>query len=56
MKESIKTMYQRRSLEVIQRYFKKDTKARFSTVRLICFHTLSHNIISNCTGVNAVIK
>ena len=50
MKESIKTMYQQHSLEIFQRYFKKDTKVWFSPVKLIYF---THNIFYNCTGVDA---
>ena len=46
-------MYQQRSLKVFQRYFKKDTKAWFSQVRLIYSPTLLHNIVSNRTVVNA---
>ena len=38
------------SLEVFHRYFKKDTKAWFSPVRLIYSHSLIHNIISNRTS------
>ena len=51
-KESIKTMYLQHSLKVFQRYFKKDTKAWIWPVRLIYSHSFSHNIISDCTGVN----
>ena len=36
-------MYQQHSLEVFQRYFKKDTKTWFS-IRLIYSHSLLHNI------------
>ena len=46
-------MYQQHSLEVSQGYFKKDTKAWFSPVWLICSHSLLRNIISNRTGVNS---
>ena len=52
-KESIKIMYQQHSLEVFQRYFKKDTKAWFSPIRLIYSHSLLHSIISNLQ-VNAI--
>ena len=48
-------MYQQHSLEVFQRYFKKDTKAWFSPVRLIYSHSLLHNIISNRTPVHTLI-
>ena len=48
----MKAMYQEHSLEVFQHYFKKDTKAWFSSVRLIYSHSLLH-IISNRTGMNA---
>ena len=40
-------------LKIFQRYFKNYTKAWFSPVRLIYSHYFLHNIISNCTGVNA---
>ena len=53
MKESIKTTYQQHSVEVFQRYFVKYTKAWFSPARLIYSRSLSHNITSNRTGVNA---
>ena len=46
-------MYQKHSFEVFQRYFKKDTKVWFPTVKLIYCHSLLHNIISNQTGGNA---
>ena len=46
-------MYQPHSPEVFQRYFKKDTKAWFSPVRLIYSQLLLHNIISNHTSVSA---
>ena len=47
-------MYQQHSLEVFQHNFKKDTKAWFSQVRLIYFHSLLHNIISNRTDVTLI--
>ena len=46
-------MYQQHSLKVFQRYFKKDTKAWFSQVRLIYSHILLLNTVFNCTVVNA---
>ena len=48
----IKRMYQQHSLEVFQRYFKKDTKAWFSPVQLIYSHSLLHNITANRIGMN----
>ena len=47
----MKTMYHKHSLEVFQRYFKKDTKAWFSPVRLIYSHSLLLNIMSNRIGI-----
>ena len=48
-------MYQQQhSFDVFQHYFKKDTKAWFSRVRLIySLSLLLHDIISNRTNVNA---
>ena len=46
-------MYQQHSLEVFQYYFKKDTKAWSSPVRLIYSDSFLHNISSNLPDVNA---
>ena len=43
-------MYQQPSFEVFQRYFKKDTKAWLSPVKLIYSHSFLHNIVSNRSG------
>ena len=46
------TIYKQHSLKNFQRCFKKNTKAWFSPVRLICSHSFLLNNVPNRTGVD----